>query len=486
MKYTYPMIFCLLMTSCTVPVKKPSSQFNPEVAQQTGSFNKTRNPSSSTDEANLKMSFDIMMNSSEPYKEFSSYLKRLKNIYLRAESTMYEFDKELDQALESGTSFSFDTSANYKKMLVMYELSNRLEDKITYHYVKLTDMIYDKMLPADKRKLAKDILNKFKRDLDSKDPMEKLAFDSLRYHIAQAIRETRGIGNKGVLPKETPTNSAFKSDDDKIATLRAYRERIRSAGKNQEKTNDELNEEITTTSDQIQLVDPKGREPQAEKKFFPSTGSNGNIMGLIFPKGTWALTYDDGPSPIHTPKILKNLEATNTKATFFWLAQNVIQYPNIVEQAGLSGHVQANHSWSHQQLPKLSDEGLQKEIVKSTEVESKAYGTPVKFFRCPYGAGNSVPKIRKMIADLNMIHVFWNVDTLDWQDKDPDSIVARAKKQMSSAGNKGVILFHDIHNQSVIASNKLVEWSKTLKGTENEIRWVTLPEIVSEMNGDAK
>ena len=81
-----------------------------------------------------------------------------------------------------------------------------------------------------------------------------------------------------------------------------------------------------------------------------------------------------------------------------------------------------------------------------------------------------------------MLHVFWNVDTLDWQDKDPASILARAKKQMQANGH-GVILFHDIHPQSVEASKKLLEWSKTLKGTSDEIRWVTLPEIVDEMNG---
>lgn len=459
---------------------------NPDVAKLTSPSIKNRNPSSSVDDSNLKVSFDIMMNSTDPHKEFISYLMRLKSVFIRAESTMYDFDKELDQATESGTAFSFETSASYKKMLVMYELSNRLEDKITYHYVKLTDMAYDKSLPSEKRKLAKDVLKKFKKNLDSKNPMEKLSFDSLRNHISQAIRETRGVGNKSTLPVETPEVSAFKSDDEKLSTLRAYRSKMREAGKNQEKLNDELNQEIISVSESIQLVDPKGREPQSEKKFYPSTGPNGNVMGLIFPKGTWALTYDDGPSPVHTPKVLKNLEATNIKATFFWLAQNVVQYPSIVNLAGQSGHVQANHSWSHQQLPKLDEAGLQKEIVKSTEVETKAYGAPVRFFRCPYGAGNSVPRIRGMIADLNMIHVFWNVDTLDWQDKDPDSIVTRAKKQMAAAGNKGVILFHDIHAQSVIASNKLVEWSKTQKGTDGEIRWVTIPQIIDEMNGETK
>jgi hypothetical protein len=55
---------------------------------------------------------------------------------------------------------------------------------------------------------------------------------------------------------------------------------------------------------------------------------------------------------------------------------------------------------------------------------------------------------------------------------------------MNAAG-RGVVLFHDIHPQSVIASKKLVEWSQTLKGS-NAIRWVTIPEIVDEMNGAKK
>ncbi|MGZ3789879.1 MAG: polysaccharide deacetylase family protein, partial [Bacteriovorax sp.] len=256
-------------------------------------------------------------------------------------------------------------------------------------------------------------------------------------------------------------------------------------GRSELNYNDELNQTIDKEADQLQLVDSKVREPQSELKFYPSTGPNGNVMGLIFPKNVWALTYDDGPNPVHTPAILKNLEDLGIKATFFWLAGNVVRYQSVVDMVKEKGMVRANHSWSHPQLPKLDAAGLQKEIVQSTQVETKSYGEKIKFFRCPYGAGNSVPRIRQMIADLDMIHVFWNVDTLDWQDKDPDSILARAKKQMQAAGH-GVILFHDIHPQSVIASRKLVEWSKTLKGTANEIRWVTLPEIVDEMNGVKK
>ena len=90
-----------------------------------------------------------------------------------------------------------------------------------------------------------------------------------------------------------------------------------------------------------------------------------------------------------------------------------------------------------------------------------------------------------MIAALNMVHVYWNVDTLDWQDNDPDSIVARAQKQMKALGH-GIVLFHDVHPQSVTASKKLIEWSKTFNGTDQEMRWLTIPQIVDEINNSSK
>lgn len=444
-----------------------------------------RTPSSSVGEENLKVSFDTLMNSAEPEKEFSAYLDRLKSIFLRAESGLGDFDKELDAAVAGTGNISFENSRAYKKMIVMWSLSHRLQDKIIFHYLALTEMVHDKNLSPEKRRMAKNILLKFKKKLDSKDVVEKISFDELKSNIALSIREQRKVSNKSFLQSELPSVS-FADEQEKVKTLRQYRNHLRSMGKAEQISNDELNQKIESESDKLQLIDQKGRDPQqAELKFYPSTGPNGNVMGAIFPKNVWALTYDDGPNPVHTPVIVKNLKELGIKATFFWLAENVLRYQSVVDLVKEQGSTRGNHSWSHAQLPKLNAEQLQKEIVKSTEVDNKAYGEKTKFFRCPYGAGNSVPRIRKMIADLDMIHVFWNVDTLDWQDKDPDSIVARAQKQMKAAGH-GVILFHDIHPQSVIASKKLVEWTKTLKGTDREVRWVTIPEIINEMNGIKK
>lgn len=474
MRATYPLILTLLLSSCSAYKVHEAPPMAPSV----------REPGSSENEENLSVAFDAMMNSENPEKEFLDYLGRLKSIFVRAESNLSDFDHELDDAVAASSGVSFENSKSYKKLIVMWGLSHRLRDKIIFHYLKLTDISYDRSLPSEKRKMAKRILLNFKKKLDSKDPVEKITFDELKVNIADAIKERRGMTTKGINPADLPANN-YKDDQEKVAALRQYREKLRSMGKAELEKNDELNQKIENDANKMQFVDQAGREPQSELKFYSSTGPNGNVMGLIFPKGVWALTYDDGPNPTHTPAILKNLEALGVKATFFWLAENVLRYQSVVDLVKEKGMVRANHSWSHAQLPKLDAAGLQKEIVQSTKVEEKSYGEKVKFFRCPYGAGNSVPRIRQMIADLDMIHVFWNVDTLDWQDKDPDSIVARAKKQMQASGH-GVVLFHDIHPQSVIASKKLVEWSKTLKGTDSEIRWVTLPEIVDEMNGVAK
>lgn len=482
MRLAYPLVFALLLSSCAT-YKMPEKSMSP-MDSKGPSGPSVRGPGSSDDEDNLKISFEALINSENPEKEFSNYLGRLKSIFFRAESYLAEFDSELDEALASATPISFESSKSYKKLIVMYQLSHRLQDKITYHYLKLTDISYDKMQALEKRKQAKKILLQFKKNLDSKNPLEKITFDQLKLSIATAIKERRGFTTKSINPADLPGNN-FANEKEKLAVLRQYRDQMRTIGKVEAESNDELNQVIEADAEKLQFVDQTGREPKSTKKFFSSTGTNGNIMGLVFPKNVWALTYDDGPSPIHTPTILKNLEEAGINATFFWLAQNVIRHQSIVDLAREKGNALANHSWSHAQLPKLDAAGLQKEIVQSSSVESKSYGEKVKYFRCPYGAGNSVPRIRQMLADLDMIHVFWNVDTLDWQDKDPDSIVARTKKQMI-ANSRGVVLFHDIHAQSVAASKKLVEWTKTLKGTDKEVRWVTIPQIVDEMNGEGQ
>ena len=225
-----------------------------------------------------------------------------------------------------------------------------------------------------------------------------------------------------------------------------------------------------------------GRDPQSGPIYKAGVGTYGNMTGNGFPKGTWALTYDDGPAGT-TTKVIDNLKKHDMKATFFMLTQQLkmAAYAAMGKREIAEGHAVASHSYTHANVPKLSAAGRQHEIVDAVNDFTTILGVRPKYFRLPYGSGTNVTSVRQIIADQGMIHVFWNVDTLDWQDKNPDSIVQRALKQMNQLG-KGIILFHDIHPQSVVASEKLMGY---LKDPANHIRTVTIPEIVDEMNAAA-
>ena len=265
------------------------------------------------------------------------------------------------------------------------------------------------------------------------------------------------------------------------------------------------------------------RTPQAtttDKVFYPSVSRSGNIFGTNFPKKIWALTFDDGPHggtatrPSFTKEVLANLKKHEMHASFFILSQNLDRrdcpgvVPRVVRKYGKDGkvlsektidirkdrpgrvfpelalaerdqgHAVNSHSYYHSELPKDVEIEQECEINVATQVFTDQMGARPDFFRLPYGAGVNIPSVRAKIAAGNMIHVYWNVDTLDWQDHDPQSIYVRAVKQIKTNG-QGVILFHDIHPQSVIASELVMNY---LKDPANGLETVTIPEIVDRMN----
>ncbi len=210
----------------------------------------------------------------------------------------------------------------------------------------------------------------------------------------------------------------------------------------------------------------------------PSVDKSGNVTGNGYPANTWSITYDDGPASAYSPTVLKNLQAHNMKVTLFQLAQQVKALPKIANAYKDAGMDMACHSYTHANMPKVGPVQLEREITTAKEVNEQVLGVKMKLYRLPYGAGMNISRIRQKIADNKMIHVFWNVDTLDWQDKNPTSILNRALKQMRGNGNKGIILFHDIHPQSVKASNLLMDHF-----VANKIKQCTVQSVIDHLNG---
>ncbi|MED1203644.1 polysaccharide deacetylase family protein [Heyndrickxia acidicola] len=125
-----------------------------------------------------------------------------------------------------------------------------------------------------------------------------------------------------------------------------------------------------------------------------------------------ALTFDDGPDDVWTPKILDTLKQLNVKGTFMCVGQRVQQNPNVLQRMVREGHVIGNHTWSHPNLTKIPINEVKDQIERTAnEVYRIAKVRPI-LFRPPYGALN-IEVIRKIIQLKDKI-IYWDVDSLDW------------------------------------------------------------------------
>jgi peptidoglycan-N-acetylglucosamine deacetylase len=153
------------------------------------------------------------------------------------------------------------------------------------------------------------------------------------------------------------------------------------------------------------------------------------------------LTFDDGPHPQHTPKVLEALSRANLKATFFMLGVNVEAHPRLVEQVFDAGHRIGNHSYSHLHLTELPEAEIREEIARTDALLAPYLGTD-KLFRAPYGHTNDL--VRKVAADFGYREVRWTVDPRDWhKDYKPRKWMDFGISQMKSLSSC-VILLHDI------------------------------------------
>ena len=116
--------------------------------------------------------------------------------------------------------------------------------------------------------------------------------------------------------------------------------------------------------------------PQTGEKPKPTaTAEPGITFDWVHVDGPYiAMTFDDGPNEKLTPRLLNLLAAHHIKATFFVIGQNVVEHPEIVQRAAREGHEIGNHSWSHPNLGKMSDEGVRRELQKTEDAIKSATG----------------------------------------------------------------------------------------------------------------
>jgi peptidoglycan/xylan/chitin deacetylase (PgdA/CDA1 family) len=150
-----------------------------------------------------------------------------------------------------------------------------------------------------------------------------------------------------------------------------------------------------------------------------------------------ALTFDDGPDWRYTARILDILKREKVRATFFLVGRMAERRPDLVRRMVREGHVVANHTWNHPNLPRLRDEQVKQEIERTNRVIWEITGRSPVLFRAPYGSLSQ--RVERLIAEEGMTIVHWNVDTRDWDGRSSDQIIQTVRQQ---AGPGSVILQH--------------------------------------------
>lgn len=173
--------------------------------------------------------------------------------------------------------------------------------------------------------------------------------------------------------------------------------------------------------------------------FFVRTKASDIIYSCQSSKKNIALTFDDGPHPVHTPEILDILAEYGIKATFFVIGENATWYGDLVKTEYENGHEIGNHTYSHHMnLKKLSYDGICGEIEDAEEAIYENIEYRTKLLRPPGGIYSDT--LLRAAADNDYTIICWSVDTRDWAHTPTDEIV---KNVMSSVKEGDIILFHD-------------------------------------------
>src|SRR6266568_475184 len=179
-----------------------------------------------------------------------------------------------------------------------------------------------------------------------------------------------------------------------------------------------------------------------------------------------AITFDDGPDPRWTPKILDILKAANVKAAFFLVGANAEHYPGLVRRIVDEGHEIGNHTYYHPNLALCWPEHVRLELNATQLLIESITGRATTLFRPPYAADTSPSQLSELTPlqiaqDLNYLVVLENIDPQDWAKPGAEIILQRVKQQRRDGS---IILLHDAggdRSQTVTALPRILDWLHT-------------------------
>lgn len=191
-----------------------------------------------------------------------------------------------------------------------------------------------------------------------------------------------------------------------------------------------------------------------------------------------ALTFDDGPSPVWTPKILDELSKAGVKATFFMLGEHAAKYPEVARRVAGEGHEIGNHTYDHHVLIYYTMEELEKEIKYAENVIKGVTGVTTMYFRPPKAWLTQDEKVK--IGRMGYKVILWSLNSKDWvafHDKQITSYILRRVRPGD------IILFHDSGGAFTAEGGDRAQTVKTIprlvkKLKERGFKFVTISELL--------
>ena len=151
-----------------------------------------------------------------------------------------------------------------------------------------------------------------------------------------------------------------------------------------------------------------------------------------------SLTFDDGPSPDHTPRLLSILRTYAVKAVFCLVGQEVIKHPGLVREIVEDGHVLGNHSLRHDDMTDWPAGDIEADLnATNAAIAAALPGAAVPYFRAPYGNWGASPGVA---TDLGMRPLGWRLSVADWERPGTAAIVHRLRTGITPGA---VVLLHD-------------------------------------------
>lgn len=200
----------------------------------------------------------------------------------------------------------------------------------------------------------------------------------------------------------------------------------------------------------------------------------GTISRLETEEPVLALTFDDGPHPEYTVRLLDVLDRHQAKATFFCVGKFAAMHPDVIRQIAEAGHVVGNHTWDHPSVPLLNRKERCAQIRQCEEV-LKPFGS--RLFRPPYGHQSLASRLN--LLQMRYQVVGWTVAAPDWRLTDPRPIVEEVLPQVRPGG---IIVFHDRIATALSPINfnrepMLGAVESLLQALSHKYRFVTVPEL---------